>query len=165
MQNIQCKCASKVTNNNNKVKCRFSGAINVEHMLVNNRMRNVGMRSIVGRGNRITIGPKESAIWGASLCGAQGKEKGESQAADGEPRTAAVTLTHQQQKQAMEAGATEGKGDLSTIKKQQRQVDPATCLGSRVTKARSQDAGKTQRTETKGSKRNEKELTLDNRTA
>ena len=86
MQNIQRKCASKVTNNNNKVKCRFSGAINVEHMLVNNRMRNVGMTSVVGRGNRITIGPKESAIWGASLCGAQGKEKGESQAADGEPQ-------------------------------------------------------------------------------
>ena len=95
----------------------------------------------------------------------RGKRRGKVRLQTGNLRTAAVTLTHQQQKQAMEAGAKEGKGDLSTIKKQQRQVDPATCLGSRVTKARSQDAGKTQRTETKGSKRNEKELTLDNRTA
>lgn len=77
----------------------------------------------------------------------------------------AVTLGHQQQEQAVEGRVMEGKGGLYTLKIQEREVELNMCLGGRVTKARFQDAGKTQRTEAEGRESNEKELTLDNQTA
>lgn len=67
----------------------------------------------------------------------------------------------------MESVVTEGRHDLSTIKTQERWDWP--CIYGRATRgvkmnSRIWGAGKTQRTETKGRRRNEKELTLHNRT-
>lgn len=99
--------------------------------------------------------------FGGNLCGAQVKGKGEK-----DPRIDAVTLFHQRQEQAVETVVTEGRCDLSIIKTQERvgtgHVFRVGLPGRVKMKARIWGAGKTQRTETKGRRRNEKELTLHN---
>lgn len=115
----------------------------------------------------MNTGLKESAVLEASLCGAQMKGKGEGEGPHAwrrDPRTDAVPLSHQQQEQAVESVGAEGRDDLSTIKTQERggtgHVFRVGLPGGAKMKSRIWGAGKTQRTETKGRRRNVKELTL-----
>lgn len=111
-------------------------------------------------------GLKESAGLEVSLCGAQVKGKGDEEGPQdwrGDPRTDVVLLPHQKQEQAVESVGTEGRDYLSTIKTQERggtgHVFRVRLPGGAKMKSRIWGAGKTQRTETKGRRRNGKELT------